>query len=112
MAEHECETYDFPITNGAFNYTFKKTVVKQVGGTGRQAVREAIDEAKDKAEKEGRTSMKDETCAKPCERFIYVDVTIDNITSAYTNLKKGKLTITISGIWKTGILCIKKPGSE
>jgi hypothetical protein len=56
--------------------------------------------------------MKDETCAKLCERFIYVDVTIDNITSAYTNLKKGKLTITISGIWKTGILCIKKPGSE
>jgi hypothetical protein len=48
MAEHECETYDFPITNGAFNYTFKKTVVKQVGGTGRQAVREAIDEAKTK----------------------------------------------------------------
>jgi hypothetical protein len=110
MPEHECETYDFPVKDGTFDYEFKKTVVKQLGGTGRQAVREAIAEAKDKATKEGEAAMKDETCAKPCERIIYVDVTIDNIAAQYTNAKKGKLTIEITGIWKAGILCIRRPG--
>ena len=104
MPEHECETYDFPIKQDTFEYRVKKVVVKKAGGTGVMAVREAVDEAKDQAEREGEAAMKKETCAKPCDRFIYVEPTID---AKYTNAKKGELTIVITGRWKTGILCVK-----
>ena len=107
MPEHECETYDFPIKQGTLQYTVKKTVVKQAGGTGLIAVREAVDEARDQAERDGQAAMKKETCAKPCERLIYVEPTIDAIDAKYTNAKKGELTIVITGRWKTGILCVK-----
>ncbi len=107
---HDCETYDFPEKQGAFDYEIKKKGVneKPYGGTGRQAVEEAIAEAKDKAEQEGEAAMKNEKCKEPCERIIYVDVTIDNIKPTYTNAKKSKLTIEISGIWKAGILCFRR----
>ena len=105
---HDCETYDFPVMQNTFDYSIKGIVAKKFGGTGRMAVQEAIDKAKDLATDEGETAMKDETCKDPCERVIYVDVTIDKIDPTYTNLKKGELTTRITGIWKAGILCFKR----
>lgn len=109
MPIHDCETYDFPVKKALFNYTFTKQIVKAFGGTWQIAVKEAIDEAKDKAQDAGETAMKDEKCAEPCERLIYVDVTIDKIVPTWTPGKKGKeIVIAISGLWQAGILCVER----
>ncbi|HEX5866549.1 MAG TPA: hypothetical protein VFY72_02505 [Beijerinckiaceae bacterium] len=105
MPKHDCETYDFPVTQGTFDHTIKKTIVPALGGTGRQGVREAIEEVKERVTTDGENAMAQETCQSPCERAIYVEVTIDSVTARYT--KKNKLEVRIIGIWKAGILCFK-----
>ena len=50
MAKHECETYDFPVKDGTFDKQFFKTYS---GGRALQAVKDAIQEAKDKMERAG-----------------------------------------------------------
>jgi len=109
---HDCETYDFPVKKNTFNYTFTKKVVKALGGTWQMAVQEAIDEAKAKAEGAGEKAMKDETCIEPCERLIYVDVSIDKIVPSWKAPGSASLIIPISGIWQAGILCFKKGSSK
>jgi len=102
---HKCQTYDFPVNEGTFDYSFDAVVVKQMGGKGIDAVKDAVDKAKTQATDEGEKAMKDETCEKPCDRLIYVDVTITMIDPKYTNPGKTHLTTRITGIWKAGILC-------
>jgi hypothetical protein len=85
------------VTQDTFDYEFQKAVVTQLGGAEIQAVREAIAEARVKAEEAGKAAMKQETCATPCERFVYVDTTIDTIETGYTKPKRGGLKIHITG---------------
>jgi hypothetical protein len=108
MPNHACETYDFPVMAGAFAYSFTKKILKKLGGTWQLAVQDAIDEARDKARGAGEAAMVGETCAAPCECFIYVDVSLDRITPAWVPGKVGKqIVIPVSGTWKTGVLCVK-----
>ena len=111
MPQHDCETYDFPVANGTINYRVRKKIIKALGGTGIQAVRDALEEAREKARQDGEAAMQNETCAKPCDRLIYVEPTIDTITATYAPGKKDQLVVVITGIWKAGILCIKRPAS-
>ncbi|OAI42693.1 hypothetical protein AYO41_00735 [Verrucomicrobia bacterium SCGC AG-212-E04] len=108
MPNHDCETYDFPVTQGAINYSVTKQIVQALGGTWQIAVQDAIDEAKAQAQDAGETAMKNEKCTKPCDRFIYVDITLGKIAPRWTPGKVGKeIKISISGTWQAGILCVK-----
>lgn len=116
---HDCETYDFPVKKGTLSYLFQLTVDQTLGGSWQIAVQDAIDKAKAKAEDAGEKAMKDETCKEPCERLIYVDVSIDKIEPKWVGPWKNvkghlirKLDIPITGIWQAGILCFKKGLSE
>jgi hypothetical protein len=113
MPAHDCETYDFPVKHKTFSYTYKKQIVQALGGTWQIAVQEAIDQAKARAERAGEKAMQKETCKGDCQRFIYVDISIDKIAPTWTPGLKGiELVIPISGLWQAGILCIKPPKSE
>ena len=113
MPNHECETYDFPVQAGVFNYSFTKRIGKKWGGTWQIAVQEAIDQARGQAEAAGNAAMQNEKCTPPCQRLIYVDVSLARITPTWTPGKVGKeLVIPISGIWQAGILCFRAPESE
>src|SRR5471032_1375035 len=79
MPKHVCECFDFPIKNGPINYTVTKKISKKGGGTWQIAVQEAIDEAKQQAQDDGEKAMKKEECDDPCERFIYVEPSLDKI---------------------------------
>ena len=110
MPQHECETSDFPEARGLLNYKTKKKVVKAVGGTGLIALKEAIDEAKAQAEADGEAALKNDTCGEGCEKFVFVDISIDKIDWKWgVGKKSDELSVDISGIWKAGILCVKKP---
>jgi hypothetical protein len=105
---HACETFDFPLAAGVVNYSVTKKISKKGGGTWQIAEQEAIDEARQQGDTSGKTALKNETCAAPCDCFIFVDVSIDGITPVWAAGKKGKvLDITITGTWEAGILCFK-----
>jgi len=75
-----------------------------------QLGQDAIDETRRKVQDKGEAAMKNEKCAKPCERHIYVEISIDNIVPRWSPGKKGKEPrVPISGSWKAGILCFN-PG--
>lgn len=113
MAKHECETYDFPVLAAAFNYSFTKRIGKKFGGTWQIAVQEAIDEARKKAQADGEAAMKNETCAEPCQCFIYVDISLARIAPAWTPGKVGKeIVVPVSGVWQAGILCLRRESRE
>jgi len=102
MASHECETYKFPVLSGNFDLLISKTYA----GNGRvQAIKDAYADARKTAEKEGEDAMKDETCDRPCQRFIYVEPSIEKME--ITKDDPGNIVCNFTGTWKAGILCVK-----
>jgi len=106
MPKHECETFDFPLAAGVVNYTTTKKLSKKGGGTWQIATQEAIDEARQQAEDDGRKALKNDTCEEPCECMVFVDISLNAV--APTWIVKGRsLSITVTGVWQAGILCLK-----
>jgi hypothetical protein len=113
MAEHACETFDFPVKTGSFDFT---KVCKRT----KEGVSEVLQLAKDKAEKDGTHAMEDEKCKAPCLREIFVDTIIDKIEldppdpsfpvggDEMKAFLRNYVSMTVSITWQAGILCFKR----
>jgi hypothetical protein len=108
MAQHECETFDFPLKEGSFEFVrvSRRTVAD---------IQQVLTQAKEEAETKGNDAMKDETCASPCERIIYVDISIDSVEilkpEGIVPLPGGiggYTSVVVQVRWQAGILCYKK----
>jgi hypothetical protein len=110
MAEHDCETYDFPVKQGSFEFT-------RVSKRTAEELTKTLRLAKEDAETKGTDAMKDEKCKAPCSRDIYVETTIDSIDLYQPNagsalgpgpLLHGFVSMVVGITWQAGILCFKR----
>jgi len=105
MAEHDCETFDFPVMQGSFEFTrFSKRTAEELQQT--------LKLAKDEAQTKGTDAMKDETCKEGCWRDIYVETTIDSIQlyepSGMFPLPHKFVSMVVGITWQAGILCVRR----
>jgi hypothetical protein len=103
MPKHECETWDFPIASGQ--------VDAEVAGLIRSdVIKAALKAVRVKAEKAGNAATANDSCVKPCNREIYIEV--EPHFPPEFKRKQGSLFVKFTADWKAGILCYRLPEKD